>query len=91
MVLQALHKLNPSGGPSVLNKDLDYPRKRLVQYEDDYVDHEALVVKTTWELDNTEILILEKAFGEHCLNSKEICILKFYGTNEIHYQCRLLT
>ena len=79
-VLEALNKLKPSSGPVVLNKDLDYPRKRMVQYKNDHGDKEALAVRTTWELDDKEVSILEQEFGESCLHSNEIIILEYYGS-----------
>ena len=57
-VLEALNKLKPSSGSKVLNKELDYPRKRLVQYENDYGDTQAVVIRTTWSLEDTEVSIL---------------------------------
>ena len=85
-VLEALNKLKPSSGSKALNKDLDYPRKRLVQYEDDYGDSEAEVIRTTWSLDEIEVSILEQEFGENCLNSKEIVISKYYGSESTNWR-----
>ena len=81
-----LKKLKPSSGSAVLNKDLDYPRKRLVQYENDYGDSETEVIRTTWSLGDIKVSILEQKFGENCLNSNEIVISKYYGSGGTTWQ-----
>ena len=80
-ILQALHKLKPSGEPEEFSKEIDYPRKRLVQYQADHGGKEAKAIETKWLLEEPEITILETEFGQGCLTSHEIKISKYYGTS----------
>ena len=84
-ILKALHRLRPSIGsfPSIksrpFSKNIDYPRKRLAQYQEDHGGKEAKVIETKWLLEEQEIIALETEFGQGFLTSNEINVSKYYG------------
>lgn len=69
-LLLALAALNPnSSTPVLMDKERDYPRKNLTKYDDYHSDEDALVVRTIWELDQTEVENIEDEIGKGVLKS----------------------
>ena len=88
-ILKALHKLNPSSGSGEFSKDLDYPRKRLVQYKANHGGKEAKAIETKWQLEEPEISALETQFGQGFLTSNEINVSKYYDTSATTWSIKL--
>jgi predicted ATP-dependent endonuclease of OLD family len=78
-LLLGLERLNPSD-PSRANFDklLDYPRKRLADYEELHPGGDANVLETHWTLDAKEIDAVEKQFGSGVLKDAAVSIRKGY-------------
>lgn len=78
-LLTALAALNPHELSQVtLDKERDYPRSRLVSYEKENPDKDALVVDTVWSLDDAEIAVIEEMLGPECLPDKTVRISRRY-------------
>lgn len=80
-VLQALERLNPyDQSKKKYNKDLEYPRGYLSEYEERHGGKEARVIQTTWVLGEDDIKALEAELGVKCFSKSEIEISKYYET-----------
>jgi predicted ATP-dependent endonuclease of OLD family len=80
-ILQALATLNPhSATPLSLDRERDYPRRFLTQYSQRHPKDEAIVVTTTWQLDEDDTSEIEMDFGKGALSSKEVVIIRRYGS-----------
>jgi energy-coupling factor transporter ATP-binding protein EcfA2 len=76
-VLQALERIKPVDKlKKKFDKDLDYPRGFLAEYEERHPDTNALVVVTDWELTADEVGILEAEFGDDCLETPTLKVMK---------------
>lgn len=79
-ILLALAALNPNEAtPVTLDKERDYPRRGLVQYEQIHGDEDALVVRTIWQLDDGEINAIAEDVGEDVLTSPQVEVSRRYG------------
>jgi predicted ATPase len=78
-LLVALERLNPYD-PARANFDklLDYPRKRLADYEELHPNREGNVLETLWSLDVADVEAVEKSFGPGALKDTSVCIRKGY-------------
>lgn len=79
-LLSALAALNPHPlTPAKFDKERDYPRRYLTQYEERHPkDSPAVAITTEWELDADEIAEIEESFGKGCLPST-VQISRSYG------------
>lgn len=78
-VLQALERLNPyDETKKKFNKDLEYPRAHLVEYDERHPDNDARVIQTTWLLDDADVQAVEAELGEQCFKSREVVVSKAY-------------
>lgn len=78
-VLQALERVNPFDETKKrFNRDLEYPRGYLGEYEERHGGAEANVISTIWELDESDIAALEAELGPDCLRSNEVRVEKAY-------------
>lgn len=70
-LLSALAALNPHPlTPAKLNKERDYPRRYLTQYDERHpANKPALAIATEWELDEGDISEIEEEFGEGCISA----------------------
>ncbi|NIF82657.1 AAA family ATPase [Comamonas sp. Tr-654] len=68
-LLSALAALNPHPlTPAKFDKERDYPRRYLTQYDERHPkDNPAVAIATEWELDEAEIAEIEESFGEGCI------------------------
>ena len=81
-ILQALERLNPYDPTKKrFNRDLEYPRGYLAEYEDRHGADEAEVTSTVWELDEHDIAALEAELGAQCLSSNEVIVAKTYESD----------
>ena len=82
-VLTALAALNPHDAtPTALNKERDYPRRKLTGYAQAHGVEEAVAVTTTWRLEESELEGLRSELGPNAFNAREIEIFRRYGDTE---------
>ena len=88
-LLMALAALNPHPAtPVAMEKERDYPRSNLTRYKDLHGDEEAVVVRTIWQLGQSEIEAIESEIGKNVLESKLVEVCRRYG-NEIEVCAKL--
>ena len=81
-VLLALASLNPhSATPFTLDRERDYPRRFLTQYDDRHPDEDATAVRTVWDLEETERNAIEKEFGPALLTASSVALSRRYETS----------
>ena len=79
-LLLALAGLNPHpSAPVEYDKERDYPRLRLTEYDELHPDEAALVISTRWEIEDEEYQTILDALGSGALNSREIVATRRYG------------
>ncbi len=79
-VLLALAALNSSDAtPVTLDRERDYPRRHLVHYGKIHQNEDAIVVRTTWELDDSEIQDINSDIGENVLSSGKVDVIRRYN------------
>lgn len=78
-VLLALAALNPHDStPILLNKERDYPRRFLTQFDERHPDG-AVAISTKWELTSDEVREIEKNVTNGVLQSPIVSITRSYG------------
>jgi energy-coupling factor transporter ATP-binding protein EcfA2 len=79
-LLSALAALNPHTlTPAKFDKERDYPRRYLTQYDERHpADNPAVAITSDWELDEEEISEVQEKFGEGCI-STSVRITRSYG------------
>ena len=81
-ILLALASLNPhSATPFTLNRERDYPRRFLTQYEDRHAGEPATVVRTVWDLESSEVKTIEAEFGQGVLAKTSVTVFRRYDTD----------
>lgn len=79
-ILLALAALNPhSETPAMLDKERDYPRRHLTQYEARHPDEDAIAVTTTWQLERSDLEVLESQIGPGVVTSDQVTVSRRYG------------
>ena len=79
-ILLALAALNPNKAtPVTLDKERDYPRRNLVQYSRIHGDEDAVVIRTIWQLGESEIQVIAEDVGEDALTSPLVEVSRRYG------------
>lgn len=79
-VLQALERINPvDQSKKKFDKDLEYPRGYLAEYDERHPAGEATVISTTWNLEAEDVAAVEAELGEGSLRSTEVVLSKKYG------------
>lgn len=79
-ILLALAALNPHDAtPVVLDRERDYPRRSLTQYESIHGDRDAVAIRTTWELDESQVRAIVDELGEGVLKSNLVTVARRYG------------
>jgi predicted ATP-dependent endonuclease of OLD family len=82
-ILQALNGLNPHPStPFAYDKERDYPRRYLGQYQERHQSNEAVVVSTKWQLTDDERRQIDKEFGGGTLSNKPVVVSRAYGASE---------
>ena len=89
-VLLALAALNlhPST-PFALDKERDYPRRHLTNYNNRHPDKDAIAVTTTWQLEEPEKLELESEFGKGLLQDTIAKAFRRYGASSVEWSITL--
>lgn len=85
-VLQAIAGLNPHPAtPVTFEKERDYPKRYLARYDERHPDNDAVVITTTWDLADKDILDpVEAEFGPDAIADfadNEIKILRRYESD----------
>lgn len=81
-ILLALAALNPhSATPAVFNKERDYPRRLLTQYEERHKGEEAVAISTKWRLSAADIDLISSSLGAGVVTSDLVTIDRRYGKN----------
>ena len=79
-ILLALAALNPNKAtPVTLDKERDYPRRHLVRYERNHGKEDAVVVRTIWQLDESEIQVIVEDVGKDALTCRLVEVSRCYG------------
>ncbi|HTT79093.1 MAG TPA: AAA family ATPase, partial [Stellaceae bacterium] len=79
-ILLALAALNPHDAtPALLDKERDYPRRLLTQYDQRHPDGDAVAISTTWKLEKAELDAIATTIGEGALTSDIVTISRAYG------------
>jgi ABC-type transport system involved in cytochrome c biogenesis ATPase subunit len=79
-VLQAIAGLNPHPAtPVSFDKERDYPRRYLTEYTKRHGKHEAVIIRTVWELDDEEMAPIESEFGADALKDRSVIVTRRYG------------
>ena len=78
-VLLALASLNPhSATPFTLDRERDYPRRFLTQYDDRHPEEHAEAVRTVWDLEEAELNAIETEFGPAVLRANSVTLSRRY-------------
>ena len=81
-ILLALAALNPHGSTRVvLDRERDYPRRLLTQYDSIHGEQEAVAISTQWELADSDVQSIEDQIGEGVLKSNVVTVSRRYGKN----------
>lgn len=79
-ILLALAALNPhEATPVAMDRERDYPRRHLVRYKQMHGDSDAVVIRTTWDLEELEIQAIAEDVGDHVLKSPRVEISRRYA------------
>ena len=79
-ILLALAALNPNRAtPVTLDKERDYPRRNLVRYEQIHGKEDAVVVRTIWQLDESDIQVIAEDVGKDVLTCRLVEVSRCYG------------
>ena len=81
-VLLALAALKPNDAtPVMLDRERDYPRRNLVRYDEIHGDDDAVVVRTIWELNDSEMQAISEDVGDDVLTSPLVAVSRRYGND----------
>lgn len=81
-VLLALAALHPHPAtPAVFDKERDYPRRLLTQYDERHTDAAALAISTKWRLLPADMAQIASVLGADSLKSEVITVQRRYGND----------
>ncbi|PTR10848.1 putative ATP-dependent endonuclease of OLD family [Nitrosospira sp. Nsp5] len=78
-LLTALHRLNPIFDDARFDRQKDYPRRHLSDYEERHEGEDAAVVTTWWAIDPAEQQAITDVFGAGALASDKVVVQKDYS------------
>jgi len=79
-ILLALAALNPHPStPAAFDKERDYPRRLLTQYDDRHGGDAAVAITTSWRLTPAELTSIAAAVGEDVVTADVVTISRAYG------------
>jgi predicted ATP-dependent endonuclease of OLD family len=91
-ILQALYRLNPIiDNEGEFDVTYDYPKSEVENYQQDVESHRrkhALVIKATFDLEDSELQAVTSEYGLAALARPEVTVSKGYAKNESN-KCRL--
>ena len=83
-ILLALAALNPhEATPAILDKERDYPRRYLTQYNQRHAKGEAFAIKTEWELEKPEMEKIASAVGDNVMTSNKVTVSRRYNKKNV--------
>lgn len=86
-ILQAIAGLNPHPlTPISYDKERDYPRRFLTEYEERHPDKDAIVVTTWWQPDADCLKLIADQIGPNGLKPEPIKILRRYEADEPEWE-----
>ncbi|HEX4452457.1 MAG TPA: AAA family ATPase [Kofleriaceae bacterium] len=81
-LLTALHRLNPVvAADAAFERQRDYPRRYLADYEERHPDADAIVVRTWWTLDDAEFEKARVLLGREAITGHELLVEKGYNNH----------
>lgn len=81
-ILLALAALNPHGAtPVLLDRERDYPRRLLTQYDETHSDNDAVAISTKWELTDFEVQTIADQIGQGVLKSNLVSVVRRYDND----------
>ena len=85
-ILLALAALNPHDAtPVLLDRERDYPRRLLTEYDSTHGDQGAVAISTTWQLTDSEVQTITDQVGQGVLKSNLVSVARRYGKDvEVH-------
>jgi len=79
-VLLALAALNPHPStPVALDKERDYPRRYLTNYNSRHPNGDAIAVTTVWQLEDPELQVVREKFGDAIFAEDTVKVFRRYG------------
>ena len=79
-ILLAMAALNPhEATPARFDKERDYPRRSLTQYDQNHADKDAVAITTKWKLEEAEIEAIASALGDGVMTSDVVTVSRRYG------------
>ncbi|MFC3571591.1 AAA family ATPase [Paracoccus simplex] len=79
-ILLALAALNPHPStPAAFDRERDYPRRLLTQYDDRHGGDAAVAITTSWRLTPAELTSIAAAVGEDVVTADVVTISRAYG------------
>ena len=79
-ILLAMAALNPhEATPVRFDKERDYPRRSLTQYDQKHADKDAVAITTKWKLEEAEIEAIATALGDGVMTSDVVTVSRRYG------------
>jgi hypothetical protein len=81
--LQALYKARPADGGAKYDREMDYPRSSLNDYDELHPDDPATVAKLTYELDADEVVAINTKLGFRALTKNSFYVTHKYGATAI--------
>ena len=78
-LLTALYRLSPIFNDAKFDRQKDYPRRHLSDYEERYDGKDANVITTWWGIDPAEKQTIIDTLGAGALKSDEVVVQKDYG------------
>ncbi|HEV2294572.1 MAG TPA: AAA family ATPase [Tepidisphaeraceae bacterium] len=82
-LLTALYRLNPyDDDDGEFDREQDYPRRKLVDYDELHGDQDARVVVTKWALDDGDINAAKALVGDSAFNLTEVTVTRTYEEDQ---------
>lgn len=82
-LLQALLRLNPSDKEKVFDKDTEYPRRYVNDYDTRHQEGPAAAIATRWKIEDSEKAKISAALGDGVLLSEDIGVSRGYDNKTI--------
>jgi energy-coupling factor transporter ATP-binding protein EcfA2 len=85
-ILQAIAGLNPHPAtPFEYELERDYPKRYLARYRERHGGNEAEIIRTVWELNESEIELLKAALGPDSITGNTITICRTYNSTSTRW------
>lgn len=81
-ILHGLYKLKPVDGKARFDRDTEYPRRHLSEYDERHSDGPAVVVDSRWELEPREREVLASLLGESTVQDHQFRVTRGYDNED---------